>query len=75
MIDRGRQARFAHEALAEGGVLRQAGRDELQRDGAVEIELNGPVDHAHAAPTGDAGDAMTGVDVAWLEIGHNVLLY
>ena len=59
-------ARLAHEALAERRILGQLRRDQLQRHGAVEVELDGPVDHAHATAAGHAGDPMTGEDVAWV---------
>src|SRR4029077_14074648 len=75
VVDRRREARLAHEALAERLILGELWRDELERDRAVEVELHGPIDHAHAAPPGDAGDAMTGEDVAWMQVWHGLLLY
>jgi hypothetical protein len=49
--------------------------DQLERDHAVEVELDGPVDDAHAARSGDALDAMTREDVALMQIGHDLPLY
>ena len=70
MLDRRRRARLAHEARAEVGIAGQRGRDQLQRDRAVERELDGTVDHAHAAAAGDVDDAMAGEDVAGSQVGH-----
>ena len=69
VVDRGGEPRLAHEAVAEGRVLGEVGGDQLERDGPIEVELVGPVDHAHAAAAGDAGDAVTGEYVAWVEVG------
>ena len=64
-----------HEALAEADVLGEVRGDELERDGAIEIELDSAIDHAHAAAAGDADDAMTGEDVTLLQVGHDLSLY
>ena len=60
MIERGREARLAQEALAERAIVGELGRDQLQRDGAVERELGRPVDDAHAAAADDAVDPVAG---------------
>src|SRR3954463_72095 len=75
VVDRRRQARLADEALTESRVLGELRGDELEGDRTVEVELDGPVDDAHAAATGDAGDAVAGEDVACSEVAHDLLLY
>jgi hypothetical protein len=45
-------------------------RDDLQRDRAVQVDLDRPIDDAHAAAAGHALDAVAGEDVAWIELGH-----
>jgi len=60
MIERGCKARLAQEALAEGAIVRELGRDQLQRDGPVERELGRSVDHPHAAATDDTVDPIAG---------------
>ena len=60
MIERGREARLAQEALAERAIVRQLGRDQLQRDGPVERELGRPVDDPHAAAADDTVDPVAG---------------
>ena len=49
VVERGGDPRLALEASAETWVLGQLGRDELERDVAVELLLVGEVDDAHAA--------------------------
>jgi hypothetical protein len=51
MIQRRGGARFALEALDRLAVAGQVLRQELQRDGALEPQILGPVDDAHAAGT------------------------
>ncbi len=75
VIDRGGEAGLGHEALAEADVLGEVRGDQLERDGAIEIELDSAIDHAHAAAAGDADDAMTGEDVTLLQVGHDLSLY
>ena len=48
VLDRGGQPRLALEALAEHRVLRALGRDQLDRHRALERQLGGAVDDAHA---------------------------
>jgi hypothetical protein len=58
MVDRGCEARLPQEALAEDGVARELGRDQLQGDGPIERELGCPVDDAHASAAENAVDAV-----------------
>ncbi len=74
VVDRGGGARLAYEALAEVGVLGQLRGDELQRDGAVEVELERPVDHAHAAAARDPQDAVAGELVSLVQGGHRAFV-
>ena len=74
MVDRRGQPRLAHEALAERRVLGELRRDQLERDRPVEVELHGAVDDAHAAAAGDPDDAMSGEDVALLQMRHDIPL-
>ena len=60
MIERGSKARLAQEALAERAIVRELGRDQLQRDGPVERELGRPVDDPHAAAADDTVDPVAG---------------
>ena len=60
MIERGREARLAQEALVERAIVRKLGRDQLQRDRPVERELGRPVDDPHAAATDDTVDPIAG---------------
>ena len=60
VVDRRGDARLALEALAEAGVARAVGRDQLDRDGAAERELRRAIDDAHAAAAGDRLDAAAG---------------
>ena len=49
LLDGGGGARLAQEALARALVVDELGRDDLDRDLAVEVELTRSVDDAHAA--------------------------
>jgi hypothetical protein len=49
MVERRRQARLDEEALAKRGVLGQARCQELQRHRALQGQIVGAVDDAHAA--------------------------
>ena len=60
MIERGCKARLAQEALAEGAIIRELGRDQLQRDVPVERELGCAVDDPHAAAPDDTVDPVAG---------------
>ena len=53
MLDGARRARLAQEALAALGILDELGRDHLERDVAVELDLPRAVDDSHAAPPDD----------------------
>ena len=57
VVDQRGEPRLALEALAERRVGGAIGGDQLERDGAPEVELDRPVDDAHAAATRDRFDA------------------
>ena len=65
VVDRRRHARLAAEALAKLGVAGEVGGDDLQRDRALEVELQRAVDDAHAAAADDRLDPAAGEDVAF----------
>jgi hypothetical protein len=75
VIDRRRDLRLAHEPRAHRRILQQAGRDHLQRDRPVERQLRRSVHDAHAAPTCDLFDSVSGKDVAGGESTHRVQVY
>ncbi len=75
VIDRRRDLRLAHEPVADRLVLEQPGRDDLQRDRAIERELRRPVDDAHAAAAGDRLDPVAGEDGAGFELTHRGEVY
>jgi hypothetical protein len=52
--------RFTLKALEASGVLREGGRQHLQRDPPVERQVFGHVDFAHAAGAKLADDAVVG---------------
>ena len=60
MLDRGRQPRLAQEALAERHVVGELRGEQLQRDVAVEREVVGAVDDAHAAAADQRLDPIAG---------------
>ena len=70
VIDRGGDLGLAQEPRAHGLLVQQPGRDHLQRDRAIERELRGPIDHAHAATAGDVFYAMSGEDGAGGKFTH-----
>ena len=72
MIDQRGQPRLALEALAERRIGSAIGGDQLERDGAPEVELDRPVDDAHAAATRDRLDAEITEDVTRSERCHAI---
>jgi hypothetical protein len=70
VVDRGRDARLALEALAKPGVARPLRRDQLDRDRPAERQLRRAVDDAHTAAPGDRLDAAARELGAWKQIGH-----
>ena len=50
MVERGGELGLAQEPLAESLVLGQLGREQLERDLALQARVVRPVDDAHAAP-------------------------
>jgi hypothetical protein len=75
VVDRRGDLRLAHEALPDRLVLEQPGRDDLQGDGAVERELRGPVDDAHAATAGHRVDPVAREDAAGFQLTHRREVY
>ena len=74
MVDRGRHARLALEALTEARIARPLGGDQLDGDGPAERQLGRAVDDAHAAAAGDRLDAAAGDLGAWEQIGHTQIV-
>jgi hypothetical protein len=60
VIERGGDARLAQEALAKALVLRELGRDHLERDLASQALLVGTVDRTHASSADERLDAIGG---------------
>ena len=73
LIEPGGGPRLALEALAEIGVVRVLGRDQLERDDAAERQVGGAVDHAHPAPPGDFLDSVPGELRATGKVCHSPL--
>ena len=72
MLDRRRHTRLALEARMERGIGRALGSDDLERDGAAQGHLGGPVDHSHALAAGDSFDAATGERRLEDQLGHGL---
>ena len=72
VVDQRGQPRLALEALAERRVGGAVGGDQLQRDRAPEVELDRPVDDAHAAAPRDRFDAEITEDVTRSERCHAI---
>jgi hypothetical protein len=72
VVDQRREPRLALEALAEGRVGRAVGGDQLERNRAPEVELDRPVDDAHAAAPRDRFDAEITEDVTRSERCHAI---
>ena len=72
VVDQRGQPRLALEALAEGRVGGAVGGDQLQRDRAPEVELDRPVDDAHAAAPRDRFDAEITEDITRSERCHAI---
>ena len=60
VVDRGRETRLALEALAKALIAGELGRHDLERDGALEAQLGGAIDDAHAAAAKFCLDAAAG---------------
>ena len=58
MVEAGGQLRLAQEPLAKALVVRQLGREQLQRRGPLQPHLLGQVDDAHPAPAEQPFDAV-----------------
>ena len=74
VVDRRGELGLAHEALAEALVGGQLGADDLQRHRALEPEVDGPVDHAHAAAAAQGVDAVAGEDLPFAKLVHGLLI-
>ena len=59
MVERGGEPRLAREALAEGLVLAQLWREQLERDRALERDVLRPVDDAHPPVPEQGVEAIT----------------
>jgi hypothetical protein len=71
MIDVGGGLGLATEALDHVGVCRVLGAQDLDCDGAIERQLPGLVDHAHAADADPSDDRVATQHAAGLELrGH-----
>ena len=70
VVERGRDPRLGDEAPPEARVLRQLGRDQLERDGPLERQVDRRVDDAHATAAEDALDAVAGEHGAEAGVGH-----
>ena len=68
VIERGGEPRLADESLAEPLVIGQLRSQDLQRDLPLEPVVLGQVDHAHAAATQGADDAVAGDLRAGLQV-------
>ena len=75
VVERRGDLRLALEALAELGVLGQLGGDQLERDRAVQREVDGAVDDAHAAAAGHRLDPVAADHRTDLELRHDAGLY
>ena len=73
VLERRGQAALGLEASDGGLVLRVLGRDDLQRDLAIEVGVDGLVDDAHAAPVQQPLDAVAGEHRAGLEMRQTAL--
>ena len=60
MVESRRRLRFVDESLFCVRIAREAGRQELQRDNAVETQIDGFVDHSHPAAAEPLNDAIVG---------------
>ena len=74
MVERGGELGLGDEAAAEVGILRQLVVEHLERDGAVERQVGGAVDDAHAAAADAAVDAVAGELLGDEGIGHPPVL-
>ena len=70
VLDRRGGLGLGDEARAEVRLLGERRRDDLQRDDAVEVEVAGAIDDAHAAAPGESLDAVVDEDVTWRELRH-----
>jgi hypothetical protein len=70
VVDRCGDPRLAQEAAADRRILRERGGDDLERDGALQRQLPGSVDHPHPAAAGDRFDAVPGEHAARRHVAH-----
>ena len=68
VLERGRQARLGPEACRRVLVLHPLRRDELERHGAIEVDVHRLVDDAHAPAVEQPVDPVAGEHGAVLEV-------
>jgi hypothetical protein len=73
VFERGGQARLGLESSHGGGVLRVLGRDDLQRDRALEVDVDCFVDDTHPATVEQPFDPITGEDGPGPQLGESRL--
>ncbi len=59
VVERGGDPRLAQEALPEALVVRELGRENLERNGAAEVDVPGAIDGTHAAAAEQDVDFVT----------------
>jgi hypothetical protein len=60
VVERSRGARLGDEAAAERGVVGVGRGDHLHGHGPLEVDVDRPIDDAHASAPGDALDPLAG---------------
>jgi hypothetical protein len=70
VLDRGRRLGLGDEARAKLRVVGECRGDDLQRDGAVEVQVDRAIDDTHPAAPGEPLDAVVDEDVTWRELRH-----
>jgi hypothetical protein len=73
VFERGRQSSLRLEPGDGGGILRVLGCDDLQRHGAVEVDVDGLVDDAHPAAVEHAHDPIAREDRSSRKTGQSRL--
>jgi len=71
VVERRRDPALGLEPLAERRVVGELGRDQLQRHGPLEVDVECPVDDAHPAAAGQLLDLVGGEHRSWRELGHS----
>ena len=68
MLEVGGDAALAREALAETGVGRQGGSNELEGDATVHADVFGRVDDPHATSAGNPQHTVAGENIPGHEL-------